>query len=260
MERPCAYPGCTTTLSKLVPLQITLCRKHRYRLKKLKEGLDSEQLPKKDIRFIFAHPKGCNTRQLALRLGINPTTMLGYLKREVIKGEKKENPPAWQIPPEEIKRVIILVRNWVTVRKAARAAGVERTTLLAYVRQGWFGPYQVHLCGGLAIRKEELPGLREKYERIKREVRSNQRYWFRGCLKEGEMTPNQIAKLLSMTNEGIRWWIKRGYLPCQKRKGRLVVKKSDFREFAQKVINGEILLQPRTKKALEEFILTQNPP
>lgn len=261
MERPCAYPKCPNTLSENVPLQIKLCSPHQYQLMELGRRLAREQLPRGDILFIFYHSKRCNARQLALYLGINPPTIQGQLNRGVIKGEKKGNPPVWQIPPEEKKRVVVLVRNYVTVWKAARDIGVDKTTLLAYVRQGWFGPYQVHLCGGLAIRKKELPGLREKYERIRREGRSRQRYWFRKHIKDGEITPNQIAKLLSMTNEGIHWWIKKGFLPYQKRKRYFLIKTSDFTEFAQRVINGEIpYMKSRTRKALGKFILAQNPP
>ncbi len=260
MKRPCEYSGCTATLSEFVPLQIKLCGQHQRQRRLLKERLDSEKLPEEDIQFIFYHPRGCNANQLALRLGISLSTLSGYLKRGVIRDEKRENPSVWQIPAEEIERAIILTRNWITVWKASRDTGVEKATLLTYVRKGYFGPHQVHLCGGLAIRKEELPGLLEKYEKIKREVWLNQRHWLGKCLRKDEITPRQISKLLQMTINGIYWWRQKGWLPSERRKGRVVINKSDFVEFAQRAINEEYPLRPRTKEALEKFILTQNPP
>lgn len=262
MERICKYPKCQTVLSDRVLFQITFCGIHQRELRLLKERLALENLPEGDILFIFRHPNGCNCMQLAIHLGLLSATILGYLKRQVLKGKKDEYLGVWNIPIEEIERVIILVRNYITVYKAAKIAGVwYGMRPLSYAKEGYLGEARVNLSGYWAIRKERISGLKERLEEISR-ARQQPKNWLKkkGWLQDGELLTSEIAKKVGISISGVNYWIKKGQLPARKIGYYWAVLKTDFIKFAQEAVNGKYLLKRRVKQALRGFLSQSNPP
>jgi len=267
MERPCEYPGCKTTLSNRVPLEIRYCGIHQRELRELKEKLALENLPEKDILFIFHHPFGCNADQLAVHLGLNHKSVLGYLKKGVLKGKKDEqdiwNIPRgiWNIPQEEIERAIILVRNWISVHEAAKIASIRYgARLWEYAKRGYLGEIRINLSGYPAIPKKSVPGLKKKYEEISR-ARRKPKNWLKqkGWLNDGELMTSEIAKKAGVSINGVSLWIEKGRLPARNAEGYWMVLESDFIKFAQEAVNGKYFKQ-HTKESLRKFLSQPNPP
>jgi hypothetical protein len=262
MKRLCEYPGCKTTLYDPVPLQIIHCGIHLRELRILKERLAPENLPKEDILFIFHHPKGCNRCQLAVHLGLDPTSVLGYLKRGVLKGKKDEHQGVWNIPQKEIERAIILVRNWISLYEAAKIAGIPYGVhLLNYAKRGYLGKIRTNLSGYYAIPKKSVPELKERYEKISQAMRLPKN-WLKqkGWLNDGELMTSEIAKKAGVSINGVNLWIKKGRLPARKAGSYWIVLESDFHRFAQKVVNGKYLTKRRIKESLRKFLSQPNPP
>lgn len=265
MKRICEYPGCDTTLSDSVPLQITLCGEHQYQIRKLRKKLAHYLLTEEDLLFFFFHQDGCNTKQLATYLRIARSTVRRALLKGRIKGKRYRDPkiptPVWRIPYEEMIRAVDLVRNWVTVWQAAKIAQVLSYSLLIYVRMGYFGPYQIHLSGGLAIKRDQLSGLKEQYQKIVKARKENSKNWARRhYLKQGEVSPSEIAERLGFTLDCIYLWLRSGRLPATQKDVYWVIKERAFSDFARKAVAGEYCLKSRTIKALREFLSQQNPP
>lgn len=245
MERPCRYPKCKTTLSELVPPEVVLCGRHQSELLRLRAALIRESLPEEDIDFIFYHQKGSNARQLAVHLGIPLPTMVGYLKRGVLKARKHGgNLLFWDIPIEEIMRVIVIKRNWIPIRQIALTSSICKDVLLIYTREGYFGPFQLNLSGALSIKKEQLPGLPERFRAI-RALKLKKKKWPRKYIRVGETTPGGIARQLQTSHNAVYYWMAKGQLPFQKRGKRLIVKQSDFKQFACQAIAGRIRVKKR---------------
>lgn len=245
MERPCQYPGCKTTLSEFVPLEVTLCGQHQYKLLKLRAALAQESLPEKDIQFIFYHQKGCTAYQLAMCLNIPLPTMVGYLKRGVLKACKCGRTLFfWNIPIEEIVRAMIIARNWISVWRLARTTSICKDTLLSYAREGYFGPFQFNLSGALSVKRAQIPGVLERFRTV-RSLKLRKKRWPRKYLEKGEIAPGEIARRLQTSHNTVYYWMAKGRLPFQQRGKRLVVKKNDFKHFALSAITGRVCVRNR---------------
>lgn len=250
MERFCQYPDCEKTLSNLVPLKITLCGEHQYKLLRLRSRLAENHLSEKDIQFIFYHPQGCNVNQLAVYLDIPLSTMAGYIKKGILKAKRnRKNHLSWNISTEEIIRVIIITRSWISVCRLAREASICKSVLLSYVREGYFGSFRLNLSGAISIRKRKISDILEIFQKVK-SLKLEKKKWPRKYIKRGETTPGEISRKLQTSCSTIYYWMLKGQLPFQKRGKRLIIKKDDFEVFVCQVMRGKI----RVKKNFLPFL------
>lgn len=256
MGRPCQYPHCKGMLSEHVPGYINLCGNHQYVLIQLRHNLDCD-LPGKDLIFIACHKQGCNAKELARHLEITEALILKRLKSDKIKGQRKQVSrnsyhPIWVIPIEEIVRVIDLARNWITIRPAAKIAGVARSTLFSYIQAGHFGKIQPGFSGKPAIHRRMLVGIAKKCRGIK-QVNEKQRIAPRDYLSPGEIQPRDLAKILGISPYTVYHWLQRGKLPTIKRQGRWIITKNNIRALVVKSLAGESKIDQSLIEKLQEL-------
>lgn len=227
-ERPCVFKNCPNTLSERVPARIIECSHHQYlRLEKerLAKGLvEKFGLSVNDQEFLSLNLDSsylCRASVLARYLSIPLTTFLGCIARKTILAEKERK--RWFISAKEAARVIDLVRNWISIRKATAIAKICQETLAVFVLKGYFGPVCRNLRGILAIRKEYSPFLEAECRKLK----IARRKWAnraRRCLMEGEVSVSEVAARFKVSNTAVGDWIKAGKLKAEKRKGRWAIK------------------------------------
>jgi hypothetical protein len=241
--RLCQFPDCRTEIADCVPKSIIHCGQHQYTLIRLKEIFLKEKLPQEDIDFIYAHLGGCNAYPLFKKhLGIPEQTFSHCIKRgwvNLIPRMKKS--AHWFVPLKEMIRIIVLKRNWITVRNFASRYNLSPVTLKLYVDQGYFGSSQIDLSGHLAIHKNQQEGFLPRFRLIFSLRRDLQR-WSRSFVRKNEVTPGWLATRLKISSNTIYYWQKKGFFPVRRRGksgNRQVIKVSDFIAFAQKAILGE---------------------
>lgn len=243
MERPCILPGCHTTLSNHVPVHIRLCGMCQFKIIKLGDSLKIKDLPVADYIFLLCHPDGCSAKDLAKYLQVDEETISSNLIKGKINGQRQPNckmhHQTWLILVPEIARVFEWIRNWITIHQVTEIAGVSRTTLHKYAREGRLGEIRnSFLFGRPAIHRRELPKLKAKCRKIKTK-NEEKRLKPKNYLPEGACNPRQLAQLIDAKNNVIYRWLASERLPSTRDKNKWIISSDNIRSFVEKASSKE---------------------
>ena len=250
MGRQCLCKGCNTQLSEAVPENIVLCTIHQVQW----EGLVLKypflkRFSSAEQSFLMAHLKGCNASELSKITGIPLTTIAGYFRRKRIKGNKSPR-GTWQINIYQIIRFIYREKHCISLRKAAKIAGVSRYALMEYYRKGFLKGMTTRNSRGILVVPHALLPTLEKICQILREKLRRYAIKTRNHPAPNEIGVMDLVKIIGVSDSAIHNWIRSGKLKAEKRKNWYVITKDDLADFIQRVATGEVKVKNRIKEKL----------
>jgi len=248
--RKCLSKGCNIQLSNAVPENIVLCKIHQIQWQSLIERYPFlKKFSSAERSFLMFHLEGCNANDLSKITGIPLSTIAGHLHRKRIKGIKLPN-GTWKIDIYQVIKFIYRERHCISLRQAAKIAGVSRHTLMDYYRRDFFKGMTIRNSRGiLVIPFALLPNLLQICQILKKKLRSC------AIKTRNHPAPNEIglvdlAKIIGVSDSAIHNWIKSGKLKAEKRKNWYVITKDDLADFIQRVATGEVEVKKRIKQKL----------
>jgi len=258
VERPCENPHCQYhgTLTDQVPERIKHCSDCQYDMIKLTE--EHPFWNAQDVEFVFLHPAGCFVTELTTHLDDNNVS--DYVRKGKIEAKKILKRPdgkmlCYFIEYDEMVRIIVIYREWVTVTSLLDISGVCLMTLHEYANSplSVFGRTIIHPSGAICIHRREIPGLKAKCQDTKKK-RLADRNLKNANLKKGDMTRRYFAGLCQVQQLSVNHWVLLGHLQLVKRGKRFIITHSRAIRFISDALAGKHRLLPKTLEKFESVL------
>lgn len=209
----------------------------------------SYEFSENDFRWINFHPEGCTLNELAEQLkdDVEPHVLKYAVQKDRIKGDRQAN-GHYLIPFEEMIRVFILVRHWVSICEEAPRQNVRSKTAILYAEEGFFGETEIYLNGTLAIRKTEAANLAARCLEIKNTRRKTCLLAENCYLEKGELSPRTFGERIDSSDSEVKFLRSAGYIAGKIRGGHIIFSEEEFEEFVQGVVAGKFPIKsPKIK-------------